>query len=310
MGLFDRFKKKTESPVSTENETERLENFPESLTARLLFVEKPNLDAEKILNEVKKYFSNVEIPSKDKGIIFWFPDIQIELLDEKIPAQCLVLIPDENNPDIKIPDVAFQQNWHWPEANDKARTCKYELFVTDLMTRTLEYKQRLSLFMNFLVAVTKATNPDIIYSVWGQKLIKPTDLINIWDKEEKHLLYGICNVRLYNLTDVNELLMDTIGLNSLGLPDFQIKFKGYDENEIANLLWTYAYYIYEQGDIIENGNTLEGIASGSQWKCERQISLLDHERIVINIQPTNINVAYYPPQSGILPGAHYSNRKC
>ena len=283
MGLFDRFKKKTEATTKTQQE--HLENFPEMLTVKLLFANKPNLDTDKILVEVKKYFANVENQSKDNTLIFSFPDFQIELADAKIPAQCLVAIPDEKYPDIEIPDVAFQQNWHWQEAKETAKSCKYELLVTDVMTRTLEYKQRLLLFMNFIVAVTKAIKPDVVYSVYGQKLIKPSDLIEIWDKEEKPLLYGICNVRLYNLTDIHELLMDTVGLNSIGLPDFQIKFKGYEVNEIAELLWNYAYYIYEQGNVIENGNTLEGIVSGTKWKCERQLSLVDHERIVINVQP-------------------------
>jgi len=283
MGLFDRFKKKTEP--TTETAPENLENYPEMLTVKLLFIDKPNLDADKILEEAKKLFTNIENPSKDKALIFSFPDFQIELADAKFPAQCIVAIPDEKYPDIEIPNVAFQQNWHWQEANETAKKCKYELLVTDLMTRTLEYKQRLALFMNFLVAVTKATNPDVIYSVYGQKLIKPIDLTNNWKKDEMQLLYVICNVRLYNLTDINELLMDTVGLNSIGLPDLQIRFKGYKANEIANLLWTYAYYIYEQGDVIKNGNTLEGLISGSKWKCERQVSLLDNERIVINVQP-------------------------
>ena len=283
MGLFDRFKKKTKP--TDDIEKEHLENFPEMLTVKLLFVDKPNLDADRIFEEVKRYFDNVENPSKENALIFSFPDFQVELADAKIPAQCLVAIPDEKYPDIEIPEVAFQQNWHWVEANDTTKSCKYELLVTDFMTRTLEYKQRLLLFMNFLVAVTKATSPQVVYSVYGQKLIKPLDLIEVWDKDEKPLLYGICNVRLYNLTDINELLMDTVGLNSIGLPDFQIKFKGYEANEIAELLWNYVYYIYEQGDVIQNGNTLEGIVSGTKWKCERQLSLVDHERVVINVQP-------------------------
>jgi hypothetical protein len=283
MGFFDKFKKASESTASSI--PERLENYPEMLTVKLLYIDKPNVDAEKILSEIKKYFAKVETPIEGNPLLFSFPEVQFELIDAIIPAQCLVSILDQKYPEIQVPDVAFQQNWHWQEANDTAKSCKYELLVTDLMTRTLEYKQRLNLFMNFLVAVTKATNPDIIYSVFGQKLIKPIDLTNNWDQEEKQVLYGICNVRLYNLIDENELLMDTIGLNSIGLPDFQIKFKGYEANEVANLLWNYAYYIYEQGDVIENGNTLEGIVSGSKWKCERQVSILDHERIVINVQP-------------------------
>jgi hypothetical protein len=65
------------------------------LTAKLLFVNKPNLDVETIFKEVKKYHANVENLRKDSALIFSFPDFQIELADAKIPAQCLVAIPDE-----------------------------------------------------------------------------------------------------------------------------------------------------------------------------------------------------------------------
>jgi len=136
--------------------------------------------------------------------------------------------------------------------------------------------------MNFLVAVTKALNLDAVYSFPGQKIINPNSLINKRDRLEREILYGICNVRLYNITGSQErdVLMDIVGLNSLGLPDFQIRFSSFEENVIARLLWNYAYYIYEQGDIIEDGNTLEGITSGSRWKCERVISLIPPERVV------------------------------
>lgn len=286
MRLFDKHKKKIE--ITTEPEPQRLENFPEMLIAKLLFIQKPILDPESILREAKGYFANIQNSSKEGGLIFAFPDFQFELLDAKGYAQCLVAMSDEKRSEIEIPDIAFQQNWHWLEANNTAKSCNYELIVTDLLTRTLEYKQRLNLFMDFLVAVTKATNPDVIYSVHGQKLIKPTDLINLWEKPEKQILYGICNVRLYNITETvdKEILMDTVGLYSIGLPDFQIRFSGFQENEIASLLWNYAYYLFDYGDVIENGNTLEGLSSGSKWKCERQVSPLQPERIIINVLPT------------------------
>ena len=95
------------------------------------------------------------------------------------------------------------------------------------------------------------------------------------------------DLRLYNVGDgkPGELLMDTVGLHLLGLPDFQIRFKNLDEGEIAGLLWNYAYYIFEQGDVFENGNTILGLEPNSRWKCERQKSLVAPERIVINVQP-------------------------
>lgn len=284
MGLFDRFKKK-EKVQETE---ERLENFPEMLNAKLLFISKPTLDTDKILTELKHYFTKVDNPSNDKALLYFFPDIQVELKDATIPAQCSIFVPDEKNSKAEISEEAFQQNWHWKEANETAERCQYEVLITDFMTRTLNYKVRLDLFMNFLVAVTKATSPEVVYSINSQKLVDPSNLVKSWDGQEKVTLFGIANVRLYNSSnnDRKEILMDTTGLSSLGLPDFQFRFSGLNESAVAGLLWNYAYYIFEQGDIIETGNTLLGLEPNSKWRCERQLSLVRPERIVINVQPS------------------------
>lgn len=281
MGLFDRFKKK-EQVKETE---ERAENFPEMLNAKLLFFDKPTLNPNEILEELKLYFTNVDNPENGKVLLYFFPDIKIELKDATIPAQCTIFVPDETNSKAEISKEAFQQNWHWADANSTAEKCKYEILVSDFMTRTLDYKTRLDLFMNFLVAVTKATNPQVVYSVTSQKLIDPLHIVKSWDVQEKEILFGIVNVRLFNISnsDTKELLMDTVGLSLLGLPDFQLRFSDIDESEVERLLWNYAYYIFEHGDIIENGNTLLGLEPNSKWRCERQTSLTNPERIVINV---------------------------
>ena len=99
-------------------------------------------------------------------------------------------------------------------------------------------------------------------------------------------MFGIANVRLFNISDseTEDILMDTVGLSLLGLPDLQLRFKGLNESEVARLLWNYAYYIFELGDVIESGNTILGLEPNSKWKCERQVSLTAPERYVINIQ--------------------------
>jgi len=280
MGLFDRFKKKEKVLEAAE----RLENFPEMLNAKLLFFEKPILNTAKILEELKLYFTRVENPSSDKALLYFFPDIKIELEGVTIPAQCTIFSPDGTSPEAEISEEAFQQNWHWKDANETAKRCKYEILVSDFMTRTLDYKTRLELFMNFLVAVSKATNPQVVYSINSQKLIEPGSLIKSWDGQKKETLFGIANVRLFNIAngDTGDILMDTVGLSFLGLPDFQLRFTTLNESKVAELLWNYAYYIFEQGDVIETGNTLLGLEPNSKWKCERQISLAGPERVVIN----------------------------
>ena len=284
MSLFDLFKKKTETVKEAVSSVERLENPPQMLVAKLLFEEKPNFRPNEILIEARKYFATILHPGEHESPLFTFPDFEIKLADTTIPASCLVTPPGRQNPGVEIPEEAFQQNWHWKEASEAAKKCKYELLVTDFIATQLAYKKRLDVFNGFLVAAIKATNPDLVYSVPGQKLLKPGDLIDRWKKE---FLYSICNVRLYNITGTpaKEMLMDTVGLNVIGLADCQIRFSGFEPNKIAQMLWNYAYYIYDKGDIIETGNTLEGLESGSKWKCEREISPMQPERIIINIQP-------------------------
>ena len=284
MGLFNIFKKKP-APLANEPAAglQRLENPPELLMFKLLFIDKPELNFNKILTEAKAYFTNIEGSENENSFLFSFPGVKIELADAIIDAQCIIA----QNENVSLPETAFQQNWNWQEANEVANECKYEVLVTDMLSRTLEYKQRVNWFMNFLVAVTRATKPDSVYSFHGQKIIKPIDLVNNWDSAEKQILYSLCNVRLYNISDSakKELLMDTVGLHSLGLPDFQVRFVDFEASEVAGLLWNYAYYIYDYGDVIENGNTLEGTIAGTNWKCERTVSPLDPERVIINVQP-------------------------
>lgn len=81
------------------------------------------------------------------------------------------------------------------------------------------------------------------------------------------------------------MLMDTLGLAALGLPDLQCHFRSLTPNEVALLLYSLASYVFEHGDVIANGHTVEGIAAGSRWRCRHEVSLVPPEREVIDIDP-------------------------
>ncbi len=290
MNLFNPFKKKNTitadiEPIAEDNQPQ---NFPEMLMVKLLFLGKPNLNADQILAEVKEHITNVDHSFSANSLIFSFPDHPVKLTDTTIPAQFNIVIPDKGKLEIGLPDTAFTQNWHWPEANQTAQNCQYEILVTDLMSRTLPFKTRVNLFMDFLVAVIRVTQPNAAYTFHADKILDPAAITNLWDTDKAQALYALCNVRLFNVSNDpqnRELLMDTLGLHALGLPDFQIRFTAFNENEMANLLWTYAYHVYEYGDIIEEADTLEGLTKGSKWKCVKQLSLVAPERMVVNIIP-------------------------
>lgn len=283
MGLFDRFKKKEKAPKPEE----QLGNVPEMLNVKLLFVEKPIIDPQLVLAELREYYPSVEYPQDGKSLLFFFPEVEVQFTDGAVAAQCAIFLPDDKKENAEIKEEAYQQNWHWQEAEAVARSCRYEVLLTDFMTRTLDYKVRFKLFMSFVAAVTKATHPQVVYAVTAQKLLEPKTLVKDWDSREKEDLSSLVNVRLYNISNgkAGETVMDTVGLHQFGLPDFQIRFTDYNPSETGGLLWNYAYYIFESGDVIESGNTLAGLGSGSKWICDRQISLVGPERVVLDVQP-------------------------
>lgn len=272
MGLFDFGKKKKASAVPQEP----LENHPQLLTAKLLFASKPTIDKNSITKQLAVAYPGAHSPDTDSVALFSFPSMEVEFEKGNIPAQCTIMQPSPGNEEVEVAPEALQQNWHWAEAAESANACKYEVLVTDFMARTLDYKTRLRLFMDFLVAVTRTTSPQAVYAVAAQKLIAPDDLIAAWTHPDQRALHGLVNVRLFNIGNgsADEILMDTVGLHLLGLPDFQIRFSGLDEGAVGQALWNYAYYVYEHGDIIADGNTIQGLTPQSKWKCERQIALV------------------------------------
>jgi len=80
-------------------------------------------------------------------------------------------------------------------------------------------------------------------------------------------------------------LMDTIGLAALGLPDLQCHFRNLDVQAVAGMLYNTGLYIFENGDVIEDGHTVAGINPNDKWLCQHEDSLLEPERVVLDVNP-------------------------
>jgi hypothetical protein len=151
----------------------------------------------------------------------------------------------------------------------------------------LEYKTRLVLFHNVLEAVLTVAPCEVIHWVPSQQMINPSVYLAMRQKGEFHTLLCGINVRLYLVTngEENEKLMDTMGLGTLGLPDLQCHFKGLEPRDVAGVLYDTAYYLFDNGDVIETGHTLKGIQDVDKWKCQREYSMINPKRDVLDINP-------------------------
>jgi hypothetical protein len=94
------------------------------------------------------------------------------------------------------------------------------------------------------------------------------------------------NVRFFKVSNSDgDMIMDTRGLDAIGLPDLQCHFRGLDANGVARVLFNAAVYIFENGAVIETGHTMEGIEPGSRWRCQFENSLLEPKRNVLDFNP-------------------------
>lgn len=284
MGLFNFNRKKKQK----QEEIERLENPTELLTVKLFFKTKPIFNDEKIEQELTKRFEQIELgessDNPNNSRHYLFNDYEVKFSEGSIPAQATIFVPNENKIDFSELHNSFGQSWSWTEAEETVRKCSYEILLTDLMSRNLDYKKRIEYFQKFVVSIVSAMNPSAVWVRNSEMILKPTDFLEKSSQNNYQNINVFMNVRLFNIQETEgEMIMDTLGLNSLGLPDFEFRFTNYDVQQIAGLLFNYGHYIFENGVVIEHGNTIEGIEENSKWKCYFSHSQLEPKRIVIEI---------------------------
>ncbi|NMH89116.1 DUF4261 domain-containing protein [Flavivirga algicola] len=283
MGLFNFNRKKKEKKV-----VEQLENPTELLMVKLFFKNEPTFNDEKIEQELKKRFSQIEFfensekPTNSRHYLF--KDYEVKFDEGNIPAQATIFIPDKNKINYSELDNSFRQSWSWPLAEETVKKCFYEILITDLMSRNLDYKERIEYFQKFVSSIISAMNPSAVWVHNSEVVLKPSDFLEKSSLNNYQNINVFMNVRLFNIQETkDEIIMDTLGLNSLGLPDFEFRFANYDPQQIAGLLFNYGHYIFENGSVIEHGNTIEGVEENQKWKCYFNHSQIEPKRMVIEI---------------------------
>ena len=100
---------------------------------------------------------------------------------------------------------------------------------------------------------------------------------------DRFIRFGV-NVRFFNIQDTEDMLIDTVGMSTLFLPDLQYHFHGMDPNWVVNHAYNVASYILEYDDPIKDGETVDGVEDGQmsrevQWKCQYEDALIQPARL-------------------------------
>ena len=264
------------------------DGFVDVYSVELYMNKYPIVLENKLLENMRKYCGKVDIiANKESNITFAFMDHILEYKNANVPPGIAITIIDEE-PDRENLRESLEKSWNYSNKNELIENCKVKVIVSDFLAIGLEYGKREELFQKALYAIVEVLPCHLInFNITEQLIAREEYLENNPLDEEYDPLFGMLNVRKFHIEGKeNEFIMDTLGLSAIGLCDLQCHYKNLDTDQVAVLLYSYGYYIFENKDAVENIKEIEGISlEGSKWKCQHEVALVEPKRIVLDINP-------------------------
>lgn len=174
-----------------------------------------------------------------------------------------------------LPDIG--QTWNWVGAESALLGCRSSVLVTEMFPAGRAPRERVDALTAVVAALVAHTRPVLVSWPLSQRVVNPADL-SAGD------LDGVLNVRLFSIAnDPGAVVVDTLGLFVFDLPDLQCHFRDISPGEVAVLLFATADYVFEAGDVIEDGNTVTGLRPDDRVPCRHEPALLAPARTVLDL---------------------------
>ena len=246
--------------------------------AELLYERPPELDAEALAALVRETLpKTVAVPGAAGGALLAHEDFPIEFDEGTKAILTTVMRPGADSGGPGPYDLS--QSWAFEDKAEAAEKATTTLLVAEMLGRSAPAKDRVTAFKAALEAVVDQTRPLAIWSAGAAELVAP-------GRVGEHPLACIVNVRLFRVQgEEGVCVLDTLGLQALGMPDFQLHFRELDPSELAGHLRNLAAYAFEHEAEIESGHTISGPGGEGRWKLELEDALVAPERLVLDIDP-------------------------
>jgi len=247
----------------------------------LLYPETPLLSAGELEAALSERCGTVEAEpaAQPRTFAFRFPDLG----DPGSPAGISVRIVDSPAPPGEIAAAAAQTR-DWPQAQAAAARHRARLTLADVRSQPLPYKNRLRLFQDALAAVHACAAPGAILWRPSGKLVNPDALSRAKPGEKRDAIWGAVNVRLLPVPgQAAKMVMDTLGLAALGLPDLECMIRTEDPLSVEAFLLSLARYEFDLGDVLPDGRVVRGPA-GDRYALYRARATRGPERQVISLR--------------------------
>ncbi|MGD9682487.1 MAG: DUF4261 domain-containing protein [Candidatus Obscuribacterales bacterium] len=252
-------------------------------TVALLYKTKTAIDYEALQARSEELLDS-GIEKAGEGL-FVHTKVLAEYETATVPVQTTI-IETEAKGDPRHYVESIEQSWNCEDAEERISNCIQTVLVSEMMAYPLDASIRLRLFHGVLQALIETTSPHTMVFLHSQQVIDPKLYMEDCSLDPVQRR-GALNVRFYRVGNGEEgdMLMDTRGLDEVGLHDLQCHYRGLPPNEVARLLFNVAVYLVENGAVIDSGNTVEGIKPDSKWLCQFEEAIVEPERTVLDINP-------------------------
>lgn len=248
----------------------------------------PNRD--NMIEIMNKYLENVECMHYDKKVVD-FVSKKYLITNEKeidLPVHLLISECVEINEPI-MDDIAKTQLWDVENGIDILDSCNYQVVATDFLADFLNYKDRANMLVEYIEALVELypTCKAVVFDT-SKKMLKREDIVNCKISKEHRFIHYAVNIRYFNITGTNDMLVDTLGMSTLFMPDLQYHFHAINPDQIINHAYNFLIYIFDNDNPIKNRDTIDGLKNKDsnenlKWKVQYEDSLIQPIREVIDV---------------------------
>ena len=263
-----------------------------SYAVELLYEIAPVFTKAEVLTQLRDRCGAVSAvdPASEDGLNFYFPAYRVPFKDDAMPVQVAITVRDVALEDPAL-EKALARTLDWGEARAVADSHGASVTLTDILAVQLEYRSRLGLFQNVLQGLMELVMPSAILWRPSMKVVDPMSLLQaLRPGDTRNALFGAVNARRFKSAEnPGRILMDTLGLSAIGLPDFECAFDGLDPSKVEAVLMSLARYEYDLGDVIADGRVVRIPGDDGAWVCKRGPSRQQPAREVIALRAAGAN---------------------